>query len=63
MIDVRAAGDHRVGQRQYLASRACAACAAAELHGRVDQRLQPESFRDRCGQQQAGVRNQIRIIE
>jgi len=63
MIDVGGAGDHRVRQRQHLATRPCATNAVAQLHRRVDQRLKIETIRQRRGQQQASFGDQIRIIE
>ena len=63
VIDVRSARAQRMRQRQHFATRACAADAAIEAHGRVDQRLQPQPLRQRRHQQQPRVRDQIRVIE
>ena len=63
VVDVGAARDHRVGQRQHLPARSGSTDTTAKLHRLVDHRLQREPLGHRCGQQQTGVRDQIRIIE
>ena len=63
MIAVGSVGDHRVRQQQHLAPRLGTADAATQLHRCVDQRFEIETIRQRAGQQQTSVGDQIRLIE
>ena len=61
VIDVRSAHAQRVRERQHFAPRASTADTAVKADGRVDQRLQTQPLRQRRHQQQARVRDQIRV--
>ena len=63
VIDVRSTHAQRVGERQHFAPRASTADTAVKADGRVDQRLQTQPLRQRRHQQQARVRDQIRVIK
>ena len=63
MIDMGSAGDHRMNQRQHLATRTGATNAADQFHRGVDQRFQTEPPGQRRDQQQTSIGDQIRVIE
>ena len=63
VVDVGAAGQQRGHDGEDLASRQRPADPAPELHGGVDQRVQPKSGDQRCGQQQSGCGDGVVVIE
>ena len=63
VIDVRRTGDHRVDQRQHLASRTGTTDPAGQAHRGVDQCFQPEALRQRGDQHKTGVGDQVRVVE
>jgi hypothetical protein len=63
VVDAISAADHGVDQREGLATRSGPADAAGQAHRRVDQRLEPETGRDRGHQQQARISDERLVIE
>ena len=63
VIDVGGAGDHRVDQRQHLAARAGTTDRPTRRTVESINAFQPEPPGQRRDEQQAGVGDQVRLIE
>jgi len=63
VVDVTAAGHHRVHQREHLAAGPCPTDAPREIDGGVDQAFETKTGYQRGHQQQPGIGHQIGLVE